>query len=183
MSEKFLVLVSLKRGLSMKQQFARDLLLLERTSQLRELSSEEAERWQELATHIFGQTDMTGPKRKSTRLAITTNASVEFKEKICSCKVLEVSQVNLTLAFDGLEGIKLGDSLVLKSIMVNSDDVNLNLSCKVMRVKNEVAGKPIAGVEIVSTSQNDSSKKYFKNAYYPLYLKYLQNIASAIENK
>lgn len=165
----------------MKQHTARELLFLERTAQLRDLTEEETDRWQELAILLFAHDEKNGPKRKTSRLMISTQAQVEIGAKSFKCDVTEISQVNLTLSNADLDDVSLGDNVNLKSILVNADHVILNLCCKVKRLRKDVKGIPAMGIEIVGDAGKEAVRKYFHSAYYPLYIKYIETLAASAD--
>ena len=162
----------------MKQKTARDLLFLERTSQVRELTNEELEQWHDLARILFSHIENAEHKRKATRLTIKTEATAEINGKIHNCSITELSQVNLTLSYDDFDDIGLGDYLVLKTVLVNGAFITLNLKCKIMRLRTDENGKPSAGLEVAADAPKEINRIFFQNIYYPLYIKFLENIAA-----
>jgi hypothetical protein len=157
-----------------KAVLAQELLQLERRHE-QGLGEGENARWEELVTLLFGEDRPTRTRRRSFRLPVEAPAQVRIGKATFGCTLRAISQIGATLWGAIFEHANRGD-LVLASLRVAGQDRFLEMRCEIIRV-DPVQGGLQAGVSFSAENEEAAKRQFFAEAYYPLYLQYLQFLA------
>jgi hypothetical protein len=160
-----------------RQEAARKLLELERRAQQGALDEGSLEAWGQAARELFGQN--AGPHaRRSVRLSAEAQCNVRAGQGSFPCVVVQASLVGLTLAGEVFRYLAPGTPLVIETFDDGERRYRLDLSCNVVRVDMHLE-PPVAGVQFLPDVNESAWQRYFSQAYYPIYLGFLQGVARA----
>jgi hypothetical protein len=157
-----------------KAGLARELLELEKRYE-HGLAEGEASRWEQLVTALFGEDRPTRTRRRSFRLPAEVQAQVRIGQATFGCTLRAISQIGATLSGPIFAHAHRGE-LVLSSVRVAGQDRLLEMRCEIIRV-DAVLGGLQAGVRFEADNPEGAKRRFFSDAYYPLYLQYLQFLA------
>ena len=157
---------------SQTSRLAADLLELEAIYHDRGcLDREQADRWRELTEELFGE-DPFRRNRRSYRMTVRTSARVEIGGREFECQIEEISRVGMRLQGEAFSIITHEDSLRLLEVDLAGTRRSLDLRCRIVYLD-----RSIAGIEVSSDNGEDALQAYFRNAYYPCYVRYLERVA------
>ena len=97
------------------------------------------------------------------------------------CRILQVSRIGLALEGPVFRHITHEDTLEILDIILDNKQRDIGLLCTIARLEN-TEDSAIAGVQIATQSSVEARTNFFDNVYYPLYLRYLEEIAARTES-
>jgi hypothetical protein len=157
---------------------ARELLELEGLYQKGKLDEKGSGRWNELVSSIFA--DRRPHARRSFRLPAGVTAQVAIRSGTFTCTIVEISRLGMTLQGSVFGYITHEDGVRICGVAFDGNDCRVDIHCDIVRFDDR-KGLPIVGVSIAEDNSRSAKEGFFDNVYYPLYLRYLQHLASDAE--
>jgi hypothetical protein len=154
---------------------AKELLELEKLYQEGKLDEKGSERWNELATSIFA--DHRPHARRSFRLPAGATAQVAIRNGTFTCTIVEISRLGMTLQGTVFAHITHEDSIRVCGVTFDGKERRVDLHCDIVHFDEKKS--PFAvGVSISEENSRAAKDGFFTQVYYPMYLKYLEHLAS-----
>lgn len=165
-------------SISTKSELANKVLLLEKDFQKGTLTPEQEEEWRNLIIKLLSQFRSDNEKRKNTRFPSTMKTVIKFGDDIQECTVEDLSYFGLSVK-GKLSTLTEKMSVTVSKIVVAGKTHELNLACDVIwKKKAPRARLESAGLKIKRNNSHEQKRSFFEVAYYPMYLHFLEEVAS-----
>jgi hypothetical protein len=160
-----------------KAEMAKELLALERIYQgSGKLDANRAQRWRELATQLFDRE--TYRRRRSFRIPMAAEATIRIGQESVKCQIRDASRLGLAVSDPALSSITHETDARLVAVRFQGKESSLDIACHIVRVE-VIEGKAVVGLELTHNNSSAATKAFFECAYYPLYISYLEHLATA----